>query len=182
MSDEWKYSKDVKRGVEVGVEDILKDGMKKIKGAKIQTKPSNVLNYATIRKTNRVPEPMLLSDAEVNRVFNVENGGLKKVKRVKYTGPLSKYGWPNKVVSVSHGSIVVGILLDNLKNVHIITVAENGDLNNGKLQRVQGSYASVVEKAKKMALQMGENTALMTHGASENFIEYQVRNRRLVKV
>ncbi len=83
MSEEWKYSKDVKRGVEVGVEDILKDGMKKIKGAKIQTKPSNVLNYATIKKTNRVPEPMLLSDEEINRVFNVENGGLKDAKKNK---------------------------------------------------------------------------------------------------
>ena len=102
----------------------------------------------------------------------------KTQKPPKYTGPISKYGWPLKIVSVTHGSVV----LSAKSGEQSIVVTRDGNLNSGKRQLVKTTYASAVNRGKAIALKMGENAVLFTHGASENTIDYQVRNGKLVRV
>jgi hypothetical protein len=103
---------------------------------------------------------------------------MAKKRALQYTGPICKYGWPKKVVSVTHGCVILGCK----QGEHGITVARDGDLNRGKHHIVKMPFTKAVEKAKETALKMGEHTAVFIHGASENWSEYQVRQGRLVKI
>ena len=100
-------------------------------------------------------------------------------RRIGYKGPLSKEpGFPMKIVAVHHGSITFHCK----KGQHSIIVSRKGNLNTGKETVVTMTYTKAVEKAKRMALKMGENTAVFTHGASENTQNWQVQGGKLKRL